>query len=67
MSDLVKYISVVVKRVKSVTLEKLYGAHDQSRYLSTISVKNFYIFKIAKLVFSFYLKLYNFKQMRVFY
>ena len=47
-------------------LEKLYCSHNR-RYLSTISVKDSYLFKIAKLVFNFYLKLQNFKEVRVFY
>ena len=34
---------------------------------STISVKDSHLFKIAESVFGFYLKLYNFKQVEVFY
>ena len=50
----------------SVECEKLYGPYGGSRHLS-ISVKNFHLFKIAESVFSFYLKLHNFKQVEVFY
>ena len=46
-------------------MEKLYSAHGGSRHLSTIPLKDSHLFKIAELVFSFYLKLYNFKQVRV--
>ena len=46
--------------------EKLYCFHNR-RYLSTIPVKDFYLFKIAKLIFNFYLKLQNFKEVKVFY
>ena len=48
-------------------MEKLYSAHGGSRHLSTIPLKDSHLFKIAELVFSFYLKLYNFKQVGVFY
>ena len=48
-------------------VEKLYSPHGESCHLSTISVKDFHLFKIAESVFSFYLKLHNFKQARVFY
>ena len=35
-------------------------------HLSTILVKHFHLFKITESVFSFCLKLHNFKQMKVF-
>ena len=41
---------------------KLYSPHDGSRHLSTIPVKDSHSFKIVESVFSFYLKLHNFKQ-----
>ena len=47
--------------------EKLYRSYGRWRYLFTISIKNSHLFKIIESVFSFYLKLYNFKQVRVFY
>ena len=47
--------------------EKLYSPHGGPRHLSTILVKDSHIFKIAESVFSFYLKLHNFKQVEVFY
>ena len=47
--------------------KKLYRPHGRPRHLFTIQVKDFHLFKIAELVFSFYLKLHNFKQVRVFY
>ena len=50
-----------------VYLEKLYSPHGGSHHLSTILVKDSHIFKIDVSVFSFYLKLHNFKQVRVFY
>ena len=46
--------------------EKLYCSHNR-RHLSTIPVKDSYLFKIVKLEFNFYLKLQNFKEVRVFY
>ena len=46
--------------------EKLYYSHCRC-YLSTISLKDSYLFKIVKLVFNFYLKLQNFKEVKVFY
>jgi len=48
-------------------MEKLYGLHDGPRHLSTIPIKDSHLLKIAKSVFSFYLKFHNFKQVRVFY
>ena len=48
-------------------LEKLYSPHGGPRHLSTIPVKGSHLFKIAESVFSFYLKLHNLKQVRVFY
>ena len=50
-----------------VYLEKLYSPHGEPRYLSTIPVKDSHLFKIVESVFSFYLKLQNFKQLGVFY
>ena len=47
--------------------EKLYNFHGGLRHLSIILVKDFHLFKISELVFSFYLKLHNFKQVGVFY
>ena len=47
--------------------EKLYNSHGGLRHLSTIPVKDSHLFKIAESVFSFYLKLHNFKQVEVFY
>ena len=47
--------------------EKLYRSHGRPCHLSTIPIKNFYISKVAESVFNFYLKLYNFKQVKVFY
>ena len=47
--------------------EKLYSPHGGQVMRFTISVKESNLFKIAKSVFSFYLKLHNFKQVRVFY
>ena len=41
--------------------EKLYSPHGGPRHLFVIPVKNFHLFEITKLVFSFYLKLHNFK------
>ena len=41
--------------------EILNSPHGGPRHLFVISVKDFHLFKIAKLVFSFYLKLHNFK------
>ena len=46
--------------------EKLYYSHGRC-YLFTILLKDSYLFKIVKLVFNFYLKLQNFKKVRVFY
>ena len=50
-----------------VNYDKLYGPHGGPWHLSTIPIKDSYIFKIAESVFSFYLKFYNFKQVEVFY
>ena len=47
--------------------EKLYGPHGGPRYLSTILVKYSHLIKIVESVFSFYLTLHNFKQVKVFY
>ena len=47
--------------------EKLCGPYGGPHYLFTIPVKDFYLVKIAKSVFRFYLKLQNFKQVEVFY
>ena len=47
-------------------LEKLYSPYGGPRHLSTIPVKGSHLFKIAESVFSFYLKLHNLKQVRVF-
>ena len=44
-----------------LTYEKLYSPYGGPRHLSTIPVKDSHIFKIAESVFSFYLKLHNFK------
>ena len=57
----------VVYITHTVFHEILYGIHGGPRHLSTILVKNSHLFKIAKSVFSFYLKLHNFKQVKVFY
>ena len=46
--------------------EKLYYSHGRC-YLFTILLKDSYLFKITKLVFNFYLKFQNFKEVRVFY
>ena len=46
---------------------KLYNSHGESCHLSIIPVKDSHLFKIVESVFSFYLKLHNFKQVRVFY
>ena len=46
---------------------KLYNPHGESCHLSTIPVKDSHLFKIVESVFSFYLKLHNFKQVEVFY
>ena len=61
--------SVCVRKKKKEVkiMEKLYRLHGGSRHLSSILVKDSYIFKIVVSVFSFYLKLHNFKQVRVFY
>ena len=48
-------------------LEKLYSPHGGPHHLFTILVKDSHIFKITESVFSFYLKLHNFKQVEVFY
>ena len=50
-----------------VVYEKLYRSHGVLRYLSTILIKDFRLFKITESVFSLYIKLYNFKQVKVFY
>ena len=55
------------KKKEVKIMEKLYSPHGGSRHLSSILVKDSYIFKIVVSVFSFYLKLHNFKQVRVFY
>ena len=47
--------------------EKLYSSHGRQVMWSTILVKHFHLFKIFESVFSFYLKLHNFKQVGVFY
>ena len=47
--------------------EKLYSPYGRQVMRFTISVKESNLFKIAKSVFSFYLKLHNFNQVRVFY
>ena len=49
------------KKRTGIRGEKLYSPHGGPRHLSTILVKDSHIFKIAESVFSFYLKLYNFK------
>ena len=54
-------------KVRASTQEKLYYTFGEQVIWSIILVKDFYLFKITESVFSFYLKLYNFKQMRVFY
>ena len=59
--------SVCQEKKKVKIMEKLYSPHGGSHHLSTILVKDSHIFKIDVLVFSFYLKLHNFKQVRVFY
>ena len=41
--------------------EKLFGPHGGQEMWSTIPVKDSHLFKIVELVFSFYLKLHNFK------
>ena len=41
--------------------EKLYNPHGEPHHLSTISVKDYHLFKIVESIFSFYLKLHNFK------
>ena len=46
---------------------KLYSPHGGQVMWFTISVKESNLFKIAESVFSFYLKLHNFKQVGVFY
>ena len=56
-----------ISKKMSVYLVKLYGPHGKPRYLSTIPVKDSHLFKIVESVFSFYLKLQNFKQLGVFY
>ena len=48
-------------------MEKLSSLHGRSRYLSTITLKDSHLFKIIESVFSFYLKLHNFKQVKIFY
>ena len=50
-----------------VVYEKLYRSHGVLRHLSTILIKDFRLFKIAESVFSLHIKLYNFKQVKVFY
>ena len=47
--------------------EKLYRLHGELHHLSTIPVKDSNLFKIVESVFSFYLKLHNFKQVEIFY
>ena len=54
-----------IDQLMNKILEKLYSPHGGPRHLSTIPVKDFHLFKIAESVFSFYLKLHNFKQMKV--
>ena len=61
-------MDMVLKKKKiNLVGEKLYSSHDGPRDLSIISIKNFHLSKVAESVFNFYLKLHNFKQVRVFY
>ena len=43
-------------------MDKLYSSHGEPRHLSTIPLKNSYLFKIVKSVISFYLKRKNSSQ-----
>ena len=57
---------ILLKLVKAVN-SRNYSPHGGPLHLSTILIKDSHVFKIVKSVFSFYLKLYNFKQVRIFY
>ena len=59
--------SFLSSSLRGLVLEKLYRPHGRPRHLYTIPVKDSNLFKIAELVFSFYLKLHNFKEVEVFY
>jgi len=51
----------------SLLLEKLNSPHGGPCYLSIVPIKDSQLFKIIESVFSFYLKLHNFKQVKAFY
>ena len=46
---------------ENVMDKKLYSPHGRPCHLSTVSVKDSHLFKIAESAFSFYLELHNFK------